>query len=95
MTESTAIGRRYWPRLDARFKEFLGKLAADQTTDSDGEPVYGASALPEWVNTVQREGWPLNDHIRNSQVFDEFVAPALNDRKRRVAFLMIDALRYE
>ena len=37
----------------------------------------------------------MSGRTRNTEVFDKFVAPALKERKRRVAFFMVDALRYE
>jgi hypothetical protein len=48
-----------------------------------------------FISAVEREGWPLSGRTRNTEVFDKFVAPALKERKRRVAFFMVDALRYE
>ena len=48
-----------------------------------------------FVSSVEVEGWPLAGRTRNTEIFDKFVAPALKERKRRVAFFMVDALRYE
>ena len=43
---------------------------------------------------VKAEGWPISGRIRNSEVFDRFVAPWLKERKK-VAYFLVDALRYE
>jgi len=43
---------------------------------------------------VKIEGWPVSDRIRQSDVFDRFVAPWLKDRQK-VAYFLVDALRYE
>lgn len=48
----------------------------------------------KFIGAIRDEGWPISGRIRNSEVFDRFVAPLLRERQR-VAFLMVDALRYE
>lgn len=40
-------------------------------------------------------GWPLAEHLANADVFDRIVAPKLQHNGHRVAYFMIDALRYE
>jgi hypothetical protein len=47
-----------------------------------------------FIELVQKEGWPASGHLRNTQVFDRFVAPSLEAREK-IAFVMVDALRYE
>ena len=56
---------------------------------------YAEHVQERFIGAVQSEGWPLSGRVRNTEVFDKFVAPALKERKRRVAFFMVDALRYE
>jgi hypothetical protein len=48
-----------------------------------------------FISAIEAEGWPLSGRTRNTEIFDKFVAPALKERKRRVAFFMVDALRFE
>ena len=48
----------------------------------------------KFIAAVCDEGWPVSGRTRHSQVFDRFVAPWLKDRQK-VAFFMVDALRYE
>lgn len=40
-------------------------------------------------------GWPLQGHLANGDLFDRVVAPMLQESGRRVAFIQVDALRYE
>lgn len=47
-----------------------------------------------FMAAAQREGWPPVGMPRQAQVFDSHVAPVL-ELRRRVAFFMVDALRYE
>jgi len=47
-----------------------------------------------FIELVQKEGWPVSGQGRNTQVFEKFVEPWLQERKR-TAYLMVDALRYE
>ena len=48
---------------------------------------FAEEVQERFVSAVQSEGWPLSGRTRNTEVFDKFVAPALKERKRRVAFL--------
>jgi hypothetical protein len=47
-----------------------------------------------FLGTVVRDGWPPEGILRQTQVFDRFVAPPLEDRRRTV-YLLVDALRFE
>lgn len=40
-------------------------------------------------------GWPPQGRLYNANVFDEIVAPKLKTSGQRVAYLMVDALRFE
>lgn len=44
---------------------------------------------------VEQRGWPLTGHLSNADVFDRVVAPKLQKNGHKVAYFMIDALRYE
>ncbi|MCY4358033.1 MAG: PglZ domain-containing protein [Gammaproteobacteria bacterium] len=44
---------------------------------------------------LQQTGWPVVGRLANSDVFDKLVAPKLQQNGVKVAFLMVDALRYE
>ena len=44
---------------------------------------------------LEKEGWPLNSILNNADLFDQMIAPKLMVSGHRVAYLLIDALRYE
>lgn len=44
---------------------------------------------------VEQTGWPLAGQLANADVFDRIVAPKLQKNGHKVAYFMVDALRYE
>lgn len=48
-----------------------------------------------FVKHVETAGWPPAGRLANADVFDRLVADRLKESGRKVAYLMIDALRYE
>lgn len=48
-----------------------------------------------FVRHLETAGWPPQGRLANAEVFDRYVAPLLTERGRRVAYIMVDALRYE
>ena len=48
-----------------------------------------------FVRHLESAGWPPAGRLANADVFDRVVAPKLQESGRRVAVLLIDALRYE
>ena len=44
---------------------------------------------------VQQGGWPVAGQLSNADVFERIVAPKLQQNGHKVAYFMIDALRYE
>lgn len=47
-----------------------------------------------FVKAVERQGWPPEGVLRQTQIFDRYVSPALGERQKVVYFL-VDSLRYE
>lgn len=47
-----------------------------------------------FLKQVQSQGWPPEGFLRQTQVFDRFVAPAL-ERRQKVAYVLADSLRFE
>jgi len=89
-------------RLQREFEQALGEyVSAEQIVDDVAEHVRKRYArIAEKVQTVfvkhfQNEGWPPHGMLANADLFDKIVAPLLTERDRRVAFFVIDALRYE
>jgi len=48
-----------------------------------------------FVRHIEKSGWPISGRLSNADVFDKLVAPKLLESGRRVAYLLIDAMRYE
>lgn len=48
-----------------------------------------------FVKHLEKSGWPLADRLANASVFDQLIAPLLQESGRQVAVFMIDAMRYE
>ncbi len=44
---------------------------------------------------LEVSGWPPSGRLANADVFDQLVAPCLQESGRRVAYFLVDALRYE
>ena len=47
-----------------------------------------------FMSTVRQQGWPVSGRVRSVDVFEKYVSPLITER-RKVAFFMVDALRYE
>ena len=54
-----------------------------------------AKAQDVFIRQLEKTGWPSVGRLSNGDVFDKFVAPSLQDSGRRVAYILVDALRYE
>jgi hypothetical protein len=48
-----------------------------------------------FIKHLEKEGWPPHGLLPNINLFDKLVAPLLTDRSKRVAYFLVDALRYE
>lgn len=48
-----------------------------------------------FIKHVESSGWPPAGRMANADVFDRLVADRLKESGRKVAYLMVDALRYE
>jgi hypothetical protein len=96
-------GRGY--RLDQVHRE-LEKGIADAYGEIEGlEELVDASrkrycevtekVQRRFIELVGTKGWPVEGGLRATQVFDRTIAPLLENRGTRVAFFLVDALRYE
>jgi hypothetical protein len=59
---------------------------------------YGAlmgKVQPVFTRHLEAAGWPPSERLANADVFDRYVAPLLKESGRRVAYVVVDALRYE
>ena len=48
-----------------------------------------------FIRQIEANGWPSTARLANADVYDRFVGERLKDRGSKVAFFMVDALRYE
>ena len=48
-----------------------------------------------FIKHIEKSGWPPTGRLANGDVFDQCIASRLRESGRRVAVLLIDALRYE
>ena len=48
-----------------------------------------------FIKHLERDGWPPQGRLANVDLFDKLVEPLLAERDKRVAFFVVDALRYE
>lgn len=48
-----------------------------------------------FLQQIERTGWPVTGQLANANGFDQWVLPKLQESGRRVALLLVDALRYE
>lgn len=91
-------------RLHREFEQALGDFEWQDTRDvmkpvkQQARRQYGRlveRAQLAFTRHLQAGGWPLPGHLANVDVFDRLVVPKLQHNGRKVAFFMIDALRYE
>ena len=89
-------------RLHREFELAAGDVVlGDEVADSivaQGRKAYRACSSrlqATFMRYLERDGWPIDRQLSNTQVFSKFVATRLQESGRRVAMLLIDALRYE
>ncbi len=95
-----------WREIDRRYRE-LEQSVAESQEEHDGldrlvteaRSAYSKLAerlQAEFIRLVEDEGWPASGAriLRNAQVFDREVGPLL-DKGQRVAYFLVDSLRYE
>jgi len=65
----------------------------DQARQRYGRLTEKIGAL--FTRHLEATGWPPPGRLANADVFNRFVQPLLYESRRRVAYLLVDALRYE
>jgi hypothetical protein len=91
--------------VDRRQREFEESVSNATTSHDLLDPVIASARsyyrrLMEKVQTLftrhlEKGSWPPQGRLANAAVFDRFVAPQLGEKGYRIAYLKIDALRYE
>ncbi|WP_417477292.1 PglZ domain-containing protein [Maricaulis sp.] len=89
-------------RLQREFEQAVGDFlgADDMMHDVIRHARSRYWRLAERVQSVfmkhlETTGWPPDGRLANADVYDRLVADRLKESGRRVAYLMVDALRYE
>lgn len=89
-------------RLQREFEQAAGDHvdADDLLGDVVGRARSAYQRLANRVQTLflrhlEKAGWPPEGRLANADVFDKVVVPRLQESGRRMALLLIDALRYE
>ena len=96
-TDRFRLVDRLHRNMERAISDTLGELENLELLIDGARELYfeTAEALQsKFMDGVIREGWPVSGPLRNNDVFNEFVAPWLKDRKMTALF-MVDALRYE
>lgn len=91
-----------WFEIDRAARRF--EVAVTACMDDSVTPVvdycrnrYRESILglqERFLQAVKAEGWPPESVQRQTRVFDDYIAPLLEQREK-TAFFMVDSLRYE
>ena len=102
LIEHYTSGLREVDRLQREFEQALGEyLSVEPVVDDVAEHVRKRYArIAEKVQVIfikhlESEGWPPQGRLANVDLFDKLVAPLLAERDKRVAYFVVDALRYE
>lgn len=97
------ISLRDVDRYQREFEQAIGDFIADSGQGEKQIIDLGRTTYRKLIDKVQnifikhleKFGWPIHSWLSNSEVFDRLVAPKLKESGRRVALILIDALRYE
>jgi len=93
--------------VDRLHREFEQALSDYEWQDTDGRmrptQELARKRYVKLMDKVQSQfsrhlvqsGWPVTGTLSNADVFDKFVEPRIEQSGKRVAYLMVDALRYE
>ncbi len=89
-------------RLQREFEQAIGEyVSTEPIVDNVAEHARKRYArIAEKVQTIfikhlENEGWPPQGRLANVDLFDKLVEPLLAEREKRVAYFLVDALRYE
>lgn len=102
LIEHYTLSLREIDRLQREFEQALGEyVSLEPVVDDVADHVRKRYArIAEKVQTIfikhlEKDGWPPHGRLSNVDLFDKLVAPLLVERNKRVAYFLVDALRYE
>jgi hypothetical protein len=89
-------------RLQREFEQAVGDYVPDDNALT-GAVEHARKRYAKLAGKVQTlfakhleaTGWPIQSRLSNGDLFDKLVKPALKESGRKVAYIMVDALRYE
>lgn len=92
-------------KVDLRYREFETAVFSTIDIDPQLQPAiqrarktYSSSAAQVqkiFIKHLETSGWPPSNMLSSTEIFDKLVAPTLAESGRKVAYFLIDALRYE
>ncbi len=92
-------------KVDLRHREFEQAVYANFDFETQLEPAIArarktyaeiaALVQKAFVKHLETTGWPPSGMLSSTEIFDKLVAPSLVESGNRVAYFLIDALRYE
>ncbi len=87
--------QREFEQLAGDYIDTDGQMAAVMTQARGAYRKIADKVQGVFIKHLERSGWPPAGRLANADVFDKLVATKLQESGRRVALLLIDALRYE
>ncbi|WP_120503638.1 PglZ domain-containing protein [Sulfitobacter mediterraneus] len=89
-------------RLQREFEQAFGEyISMEPIVDDVADYARKRYArIAEKVQTIftkhlEKDGWPPQGRLANVDLFEKLVEPLLAEREKRVAYFLVDALRYE
>lgn len=89
-------------RLQREFEQAIGDYIDDHTVMEpvikQGRKCYRrltSKVQNLFIRNLESTGWPPVGRLSNSDVFDKLVGSKLQESGRKVAYILVDALRYE
>ncbi len=87
--------QREFEQAAGDFIDLTGQMAEVMQQARQAYRRFGEQIQTVFIKYLETAGWPPLGRLANVDVFDRLVAPKLRESGRRVALLLIDALRYE
>ncbi|MEZ6081249.1 MAG: PglZ domain-containing protein [Pirellulaceae bacterium] len=92
-------------KVDLRYREFETAVFSTIDIDPQLQPaiqrarktylILASQVQKIFVKHLETSGWPPANMLSSTEIFDKLVAPTLAESGRKVAYFLIDALRYE
>ena len=87
--------QREYEQADAALAEKPERADGLRRAARDAYRAVAGKAHAVFLEHLGNEGWPPHRRLSNADAFDRLVAPLLKEAGRKVAVILVDALRYE